>query len=320
MSEIEYLERDPPKEEEKTWCRLSKEGVLEYVDWTFVEQQATQFDVVGEAGARDNIMTMCKLMVAVRKQTLEKTAQLVSRFAGYNNDAAAVVLYDPTKTQLPPLTTFVFFHVGDDLSQPSRLVDSIQKTNVGAEIVMCTDSATPQLEGVKRFEFEVDRERLMTSRWKAYKELNLDRPAVYLDTDMVVRGFINMPAILGDKRFAFCNRTFDRALPISDNMRGIEFSEHGGRPLGVVYPILACFVATRSGAEWSELYERCAALPDKYHKWYGDQVALRETVNEIKGQDFNLVEESMFGCLPEYADKHSPFIVHYKGGRKNATA
>lgn len=318
MSEKDYLKRDVVKEEEQLWCRLSSDGKLEYIDWIFVEKKAIQFDIAGEAGARDNIMTMCKLMAVARQQTLEKCIHLLTRFAASDNDAAAVIMYDPTAKKVTP-ATFVFFHVGDDLSQPTRLVDSIKKTNPDAKVVMCSDAATPALEGVERFDFQVDRERLMTSRWKAYKELNLAQPAVYLDTDMVVRGRVDLPALLGDKRFVFCRRTFDLMNPFNGSQRGLDFSEHDQRPVGTVYPILASFVATKSGAEWSELYERCAALPDKYHKWYGDQEALRDAVNSLKAADFNLVDEAVYSCLPEYAEQCSPFIVHYKGNRKNAT-
>lgn len=318
MSEKEYLKRDVVKHEEQTWCRISTNGKLEHIDWIFVEQQAAQFDVMGDSGARDQTMMMCKLMVLVRQQTVEKCAHLLTRFMAFNNDAAAVIMYDPMVKKVAPVT-FVFFHVGDDLSQPTRLVDSIKKTNPDAEIVMCTDAATPFLEGVKRSEFEVDRERLMMSRWRTYKELNLDRPAVYLDTDMVLRGRIDLPALLGDKCFVFCRRTFDLMNPFNGSQRGLDFSEHDGRPIGTVYPILGSLIVTRSGAEWSELCERYAALADKYHKWYGDQEVLRDAVNSLKAVDFNLVDEAIYSCLPEHAEKHSPFIVHYKGNRKNAT-
>lgn len=317
MSDKDYLKRDVVQQQEQTWCRISNDGKLEHLDWFFIYQQASAFDQAGD-GARDNVMTMCKLAVLVRQQTIEKAAQLVTRFADFDNNTSAVVLYDPVRAAMPPPSTFVFFHVGDDVSMPAKLVDSIQKTNPGAEIVMCTDSATPALEGVRRFECEVDRDRLMVARWKAYAELALDKPAVYLDTDMIVRGFVGAAALLGDKKYVFLSRSFDRMVPFNGQQRGLDFSEHHERPMGLVYPIIGCFIITRSGAEWKSMYEACAAQPDKYQRWYGDQEVLREMLNTLKASEFNLVEESMFACLPEHADRHSPIIVHYKGNRKNA--
>lgn len=319
MSDKEYLKRDVVEQQEQTWCRISDKGKLEHLDWLFVHQQAAAFDEAGDNGARDNVMTMCKLAVLVRQQTIEKAAQLVSRFADFDNNTSAVVLYDPVRAALPPPSTFVFFHVGDDVSVPAKLVDSIQKTNPGAEIVMCTDSATPALEGVRRFECEVDREFLMLSRWEAYAGLNLDGPAVYLDTDMIVRGFVNVPALLGDKDYVFLSRTFDRMTPFNGQQRGLDFSEHHERPIGVVYPILGCFIITRSGKQWGTLlHGEYTRLPEKYKRWYGDQEVLREMLNTLKASEFNLVEESLFACLPEHVSTNSPFIVHYKGNRKNA--
>lgn len=319
MSEKEYLKRDPVQQQEQTWCRISTQGVLEYVDWTFVEQQSAQFDIVGESGVRDQTMMMCKLMTSVRKQTLERAARLIERFADFSNDSAAVIIYDPMRAKSPAVATLVFFHVGEDITQPARLVDSIQKTNPGARIIMCTDADTPAIEGVERHELLVDRERLMVERWRAYAELGLEHPAVYLDTDMIVRGVINVPALLGDRNYVFCNRSFDRMVPFNGQQRGLDFSEHHERPIGIVYPLLGCFVVTRSAEQWRVMYEKYAAQPDKYQRWYGDQEVLREMLNTLKVQEFNLVEEAQYGCLPEYADKHNPVIVHYKGNRKNAT-
>ena len=317
MSDKDYLKRDVVQQQEQTWCRISNDGKLEHLDWFFIHQQASAFDQAGD-GARDNIMTMCKLAVLVRQQTIEKAAQLVARFGDFDNNTSAVVLYDPVRAAMPPPSTFVFFHVGDDVSMPAKLVDSIQKTNPGAEIVMCTDSATPALEGVRRFECEVDRDYLMVARWKAYAELALNKPAVYLDTDMIVRGFVNASALLGDKKYVFLSRSFDRMVPFNGHQRGLDFSEHHERPMGMVYPVLGCFVITRGGTEWKTLHEQYTVLSDKYQRWYGDQEVLREMVNTLKASEFNLVEESMFACLPEYINGSSPIIVHYKGNRKNA--
>lgn len=320
MSDKEYLKRDVVKQEEQTWCRISEKGELEYLDWVFIEQQALQFDVAGENGARDQIMTMCKLISAARKQTLQRVTLLVNSFAGGSNDAAGVLMYDPVSASLPPPAQFAFFHVGDDTSQPLRLVDSIQKTNPESEIWMLTDAETPVVEGTKRLEQEIDRDRLMPERLRCYAAAGFESPTIYLDTDMVVRGRINTAAILGDKKYTFCNRSFDRMVPFNGNQRGLDFSEHDGKPIGLVYPFIACFIAARSSDDLWPIFDRCKILSDTYQKWYGDQEALREFVHSLKVEEFNLVDEAVFACLPEYIGNSSPMIVHYKGARKNATA
>jgi hypothetical protein len=320
MSEKEYLKRDVVKQEEQTWCRITDDGRLEYLDWVFIEQQAALFDQAGSTGVRDNVMTMCKIAILARQQTLERAITLLSRFATYSNDTAAVTLYDPINAALPKPATFVFFHVGDDTTQPARLIDSIEKTNPGARIIMLTDKFTPALEGVVRCDFDVDRDHLMTERLRYYTALELNEPAVYLDTDMVVRGFINLPAILGDKKYTFCARSFDRMIPFNGQQRGLDFSEHHDRPIGLVFPYVACFIAARTSADLLPLFDRCRALDDKYQQWYGDQEALREFINTLKVTEFNLIEEAVIACLPEYIGNSSPLIVHYKGARKNVAA
>jgi hypothetical protein len=320
MSEKEYLKRDVVKQEEQTWCRITDDGRLEYLDWVFIEQQAALFDQAGSTGVRDNTMTMCKTAVLARQQTLERAVTLLSRFAMYNNDTAAVTFYDPINAALPKPATFVFFHIGEDTTQPARLIDSIEKTNPGSRIIMLTDKITPELQGAERREFDINPDYIMTERLRVYTQLGLQEPAIYLDTDMVVRGFVNLPAILGDKKYAFCARSFDRMVPFNGQQRGLDFSEHADRPMGLVYPYVGCFIAARTGADLSPLYDRCRALDVKYQQWYGDQEALREFVNTLKVSEFNLIDEAVIACLPEYIGNSSPLIVHYKGARKNVAA
>ena len=50
---------------------------------------------------------------------------------------------------------FVFFHVGDDISYPQKMVKSLLRYNPDAHIIMCTDKDTPDVMGVcDRQEFE----------------------------------------------------------------------------------------------------------------------------------------------------------------------
>jgi len=43
---------------------------------------------------------------------------------------------------------FVFFHVGADLSMPTKMVGSLKSVMPSAEVVMCTDEVTPKVDGV----------------------------------------------------------------------------------------------------------------------------------------------------------------------------
>jgi len=310
----EYLKRDEAKPEEKTWCRIGSDGKLEFLDWEFVAQQAVQFDQVGDAGFRDNIMTTCKIIMLAREQTLEKVGVLLERFRDARNDASAIMFYDPTATKLEP-STFVFMHVGSNVEWPIKLVDSIKTTNPQARIIMCTDKDTPDVPDVERHEFNIDRERIMLSRWDAFHKLGLEDPAIYMDSDMIVRGAIDAKRVLHDADYVFCNRSFNSEATFNPQQRGMDFSEYTDRSIGDVYPILACFMIVRSAKHFLPLIEQMECLEDKFIRWYGDQEVLRDFTREKMGK-FTLVEESRFGCLPEYAGAHAPFILHYKGNRK----
>lgn len=210
--------------------------------------------------------------------------------------------------------TFVFFHVGDDVYMPQKMVSSIRSSNPNATIIMCTDATTPEVLGInKRHEYTADRNRLMVSRLAGFASLNLDHPAIYLDTDMLIGAEINPKEILGDKDAVFCRRSFDREYGFNTGLRGLNFSEYEGKTLDEVYPFIACATVTRNARPWVAMLELLSFLDPKYHIWYGDQEAskLYASTNPTKVAAFT---EAEYGCLPERIDPNNPpKIVHFKG-------
>lgn len=204
---------------------------------------------------------------------------------------------------------FAFFHVGEDISYPQKMVKSILRHNPDAHIIMCTDTDTPDVMGVTdRFETGVDRENLMYSRVKAYARLNYDAPVLYLDTDMIVQSKLDADDLLGDKDIALCRRTFNNDMHINPKQR-IDLSEYEGKGMGDVYPYVGCAVATRDGKPWQELLRLYESLDTKFKKWYGDQEVLRYYAEMNSIAEF---PESIYGCLPEHATDEAK-ILHFKG-------
>ena len=81
---------------------------------------------------------------------------------------------------------FVFFHVGD-ITQPQLLTSSIKKFNPESKIYFITDLSTKDIEGVtKTVRLDLDSENLMISRLEGFSKLELNKPAVYIDTDVLV--------------------------------------------------------------------------------------------------------------------------------------
>jgi hypothetical protein len=216
------------------------------------------------------------------------------------------------------LPTFVFFHVGDDVSAPKLLVKSIRKSNPGSTVIMCTDHNTPKISDVdKTLVAGCDTSKLMTSRVNAFKELSLQTPAVYLDTDILVTGRIPQLETMTASSVMLCRRSFMRDSAFNTGFRGYDYREHSGKTLDQVYPFLACFTVTGSGLFWSEIALILDNLDEKYAIWYGDQEAIRQWSENRGMQQTKSLKESAVACLPEYVQKNTlPLCIHFKGAQR----
>jgi hypothetical protein len=204
---------------------------------------------------------------------------------------------------------FVFFHVGDDISYPQKMVKSLLRYNPDANVIMCTDSTTPDVMGItERKEFVVDRENLMFSRMKAFAGLNFAEPALYIDTDMIFVDRVVVGDILNDAEIVMCRREFQREAMFNIEQRGIRFDEYEGKTIDEVYPFVGCVTATKNGAPWEIMLDMYDKLDPKFKKWYGDQ----EVLKLYAESEADMMPESVYGCLPEH--KHDGAkIIHYKG-------
>ncbi len=214
-----------------------------------------------------------------------------------------------------PVNHFAFFHVGQDISGPQKMVKSILRYNPDAFIVMFTDDTTPDVMGIThRLESEVNREELCYHRIKAYAERAFDKPTLYLDTDMLVQGKIDVEELLGGGDTAFCRRHFQRDMFFNIEQRGLKFPEYEGKTIDQVYPYVACAVVSRKNGLWKSLLNIYDSLDPKFRKWYGDQEAMR-IYAERYPELIRDISESVYGCFPE--EKHDGAkIIHYKGGAR----
>lgn len=212
---------------------------------------------------------------------------------------------------------FVFFHIGD-ITQPQLLTHSIKKFNPDSKIYFITDFSTKDIQGVDEVvRFDLDKDNLMTSRLEAFANLELYKPAIYIDTDVLVVRPI--PAkLFAEKEVFLCNRTFIRDTFFPTSYKNIDFSEYKGKTFGEIYPFLACFTYTKSFEFWSECYKTLLNLDKKFHFWFGDQEALR-IVNEKKLFNIGLLDEKIVCNLPEYSRPgDGSYSIHFKGlSRKN---
>ena len=211
---------------------------------------------------------------------------------------------------------FVFMHIGDDISAPQKMVKSLLRYNPDANVIMLTDKDTPDVMGItERHDYDLNREELMTSRVKAFAQLNLDVPALYIDTDMIFRDRVVVEDVLNGNGVVMCRREFQGEAMFNIDQRGIRFDEYAGKTIDEVYPFIACATATRDGKPWQEMFEWFDDLDPKYRKWYGDQELLKRYAKEKKRSrkyKCSTMPESVYGCLPEF-DIGEAKIMHYKG-------
>ena len=211
---------------------------------------------------------------------------------------------------------FVFFHIGD-ITEPQLLTLSIKKFNPDSKIYFITDLVTKDIEGVtETVRFDLDNENLMTSRLEAFSKLGLNKPAIYIDTDVLVVRPIPKE-LFKEKEVFLCNRTFIRDTFFPTSYKNIDFSEYKGKTFGKVYPFIACFTYCKNYEFWSECYKTLLNLDKKFHFWFGDQEALR-IVNEKKLFNIGLLDEKIVCTLPEYSRPgDGSYSIHFKGSRKS---
>jgi hypothetical protein len=213
------------------------------------------------------------------------------------------------------MNTFVFFHVGQDLRQPTMLVHSIRLTNPSAHIIQCTDLETPIVPRTTEVHrAPCDQGRLMMARLDGFSRLKLTTPAIFLDTDMLVVKQIDPANLLANKKAILCKRSFNLNGSFIGMQRGLDFSEYEGKSLGEVYPYVACATVAGSGDFWKELVDILWRLDEKFQIWYGDQEALKYWARTQKAHDVGVLQECDYGCLPEEVNFVSRAkILHFKG-------
>jgi hypothetical protein len=213
------------------------------------------------------------------------------------------------------MSIFVFFHVGDDISQPAMLVESIVRTNGDCKVIQCTDNKSPVVPGVSEIKrFSGDISKLMVFRLQAFAELALSEPAIYLDTDMLVLRKVEIDTLIRDKNALMCERFFHRSAMFNVDFRGLSFHEYQGKTIGDVYPVIACTTITRSYVYWSDLKAILDGLDEKFHLWYGDQEAMRRWTEREHRSSFEFLSEAIYACLPEERNfVNSAKVLHFKG-------
>ena len=156
-----------------------------------------------------------------------------------------------------------FLQAGADIRLAAILVKSIRTYHPRAEIVQCSDEASPQVPGVDEvIRGGSARGRLMMFRTSLFARVAVTQPTLFLDTDMIFIGTVDLEAALGAHSVAVCTREFDRGGAFNINFRGMMMTEHAGKTLMTMRQEPFQSSQERDGHQggWGSAFDRLADL------------------------------------------------------------
>ena len=213
---------------------------------------------------------------------------------------------------------FVFLHILNDNQKDQSIyntfINSIYTFYPEAEVIQVSDKHTPALDKVSNvFRYDGDTNKIMEFRINANKELGLKKPAIYLDSDMIITNRFNLKKMLNLDKTILLRRSFDLNTKFNTKIKNQKFDAYSNYTIDKVFPILACLLKTNSYVFWEEMSKYLYTLEDKFLYWYGDQEILKKLYLENKDR-FCLIEEKYFACPPQFLDKKKfPYLIHFKG-------
>jgi hypothetical protein len=187
---------------------------------------------------------------------------------------------------------FAFFWVGKDISIPSALVASIRFIyDKEAYIYQLSDIKTECIKGVDETLRDELPNEIMLARLKAYSLIDTQNTTLFLDADSLLINKLKLPdfnkfkalLVRRDDQVSILNHNYPEYYPEFFNQKIID-----------IMPILFGLIITPNGGKlFNELLEIAIKLPDRFHRWYGDQMAMAYEWNKNK-DDYLLIKQEEY--------------------------
>lgn len=207
-----------------------------------------------------------------------------------------------------------FFHVGPDLTVPTKMVASCKAAMPETPVVQLTNRATPVVPGVDEVR-RGDQSDMHYNPWRMHCYAALEEGEwLLLDTDVVVNRDV-APIFTQNDTFgvAMLKRSH---VPIRGLFPG--FPELSSQTFAKWMPFNSGVVFSRSPKFWAECAVRVDGYTPRWRDRWGDQLAIAQTaasrkfaIGELQ-EPFNYTPRS-----PNDPEIKKVFIVHYKGPRKD---
>jgi hypothetical protein len=185
---------------------------------------------------------------------------------------------------------FAFFWVGENISIPSALVDSIRFIyGEEAYVYQLTDKKTDSVKGVDKIIRDELPNDIILARLKAYSLIKTQNTTVYLDADSLVIEKLKLPDF--NKSVACLVKRDDETSIINDNWPEYypEFSNQ--KAIDVMPIFFGCIITSDGRKLFDGLFKNVLKLPDRFHRWYGDQMAIAQEWIKNKENYFLLKQE-----------------------------
>ena len=170
---------------------------------------------------------------------------------------------------------FAFFWVGQDILIPQALVDSIRYVYGNeAYIYQLSDNKTASINDVNEVLRDELPNEIMLARLRAYSLVVTQNTTLFLDADSLVIQKLKLPDF---NKFIACLVKRDDQTSIINHNYPEYYPEFVNQKFIDIMPIFFGLIITPDGGKlFDELFNNALKLPDRFHRWYGDQMAIAQ--------------------------------------------
>ena len=176
---------------------------------------------------------------------------------------------------------FAFFWVGQDILIPQALVDSIRYVYGNeAYIYQLSDNKTASINDVNEVLRDELPNEIMLARLRAYSLVVTQNTTLFLDADSLVIQKLKLPDF---NKFIACLVKRDDQTSIINHNYPEYYPEFVNQKFIDIMPIFFGLIVTPDGGKlFNGLFEIALKLPERFHRWYGDQMAIAEEYKKNK--------------------------------------
>jgi len=176
---------------------------------------------------------------------------------------------------------FAFFWVGQDILIPQALVDSIRYVYGNeAYIYQLSDNKTASINDVNEVLRDELPNEIMLARLRAYSLVVTQNTTLFLDADSLVIQKLKLPDF---NKFIACLVKRDDETSIINHNYPEYYPEFVNQKFIDIMPIFFGLIITPDGGKlFNGLFEIALKLPERFHRWYGDQMVIAEEYKKNK--------------------------------------